>query len=194
MKKSSVFKKDTDQDKSVEFNIRKSEDNKFDNDPINYEKNEKQLETDEERVKKKTDMLEFGFKYTLSDICCGCLNKDTITKKKKYFDTANSVLLYYMDIITYIKKMIEIDIIKNYLFNKDEVRLISFISNPDFADADQAQVVKMIESEYQEAKFKKLYIENTLKNVLEKARNNSETNKLLYLVQKGNRKLIDTES
>ena len=194
MKKSSVFKKDTDQDKSVEFNIRKSEDNKFDNDPINYEKNEKQLETDEERVKKKTDMLEFGFKYTLSDICCGCLNKDTITKKKKYFDTANSVLLYYMDIITYIKKMIEIDIIKDYLFTKDEVRLISFISNPDFADADQAQVVKMIESEYQEAKFKKLYIENTLKNVLEKARNNSETNKLLYLVQKGNRKLIDTES
>ena len=130
-----MAKKTNEIDKTIEFKIEKSEEKRFNNDPIDFQKNEKIEERDVQRENKRQDLLAHGFDYSLNDICCGCWKKD-IDKKKKYFDNACSVLYYYMDVITYIKKMIEIDIIKDYLFSKDEIKLISFISNPNFADIE----------------------------------------------------------
>ena len=87
--------------------------------------------------------------------------------------------------------MIEIDIIKDYLFSKDEIKLISLISNPNFVDIDKDKNITKIDNEYHEDRFLNSTSENTLKNVLFQARNNTKSNKLLCLIQEGNRKLVE---
>lgn len=182
--------------KEVKMEMNKQNENeRFDNDPITFEKLNKDIEADMKREDLNNDIEEFGFKYSLADFMCKCFesllpNHQNLQKKKKYFESANSILDYYMDAITFFKKMIEIDIIKYYLFTRDERRLIGIISNPDFAEIEKDRINKRIDDEYKADRFAMSNMEETLKNVLNDARNKSKTNKLFQLVQLGNMKAI----
>jgi len=89
--------------------------------------------------------------------------------------------------------MLEIEIIKYYLFSKEERKLISIISNHDFIELDKNRIYKKIEVKYQKDKFYLNNIEDLLTKLLVNARDNKQSNKLLQLVQIGNHKLFYSE-
>ena len=66
--------------------------------------------------------------------------------------------------------MIEIDIIKYYIFTKDERKIVSVISNPDLANTDKEGIIRKISLEYT-GKYDKIVnkMEDNLKNVLQDA-------------------------
>ena len=64
----------------------------------------------------------FGLSYSLKDYCCGYLylnsaKKLELNKKRKYFENSSTIIEYYTDSITYLRKMREI-VIKYYLFTE----------------------------------------------------------------------------
>jgi len=189
----------TEENKDLNIELKKADENeRYDNDPITYQKRIKEIEAEKKREELNDTIREYGFAYSLSDFCCKCLNclsldSEGMKKKKMYFYNGDSILDYYLDVVTYFKKMIEIEIIKYYIFTKDERKIVSVISNPDLANTDKDNIIRKINLEYS-SKYDKVVskMEDNLKNVLQDARNKSSTNKLLQLVQMGNDKLIDT--
>ena len=89
---------------------------------------------------------------------------------------------YYLDIITYVKKMQEIDILKYLLLNKDQVNLFNFLTRPTvsmlYSDSDD--IYQSIQKRENKTKITSREIEeivqsyNTIKN------NNDDLNKKLF--------------
>ena len=131
------------------------------------------------------------FGYSLTDFFCkACVLSSSkrliLEKKKEYFNNACSLIDYYADSTTYIKKMIEIDIIKYYIFSKEERNLISIIGNPDFCDVNQSHSLKkIIERTQSNERIFTGNLEENLKKVVNLSRNNPSTYKLVQMIQKG---------
>ena len=135
----------------------------------------------------------YAFQFSLSDICCRYLKfrkRESYIKRKQLFDDATSILDYYTDAIVYLKKMLEIEIIKYYLFTKEERKLVSILSNPDFLSLDREYIEKKIETGYQKDRFTLNNMDEIFTKILKDGRNNMLSNKLLQLVQLGNHKLF----
>jgi len=60
--------------------------------------------------------------------CIICKNE--LKKKKKIFDIAEEKFNYNLDILTYLKKMLEIDILKYLILDKNLLNIMNFISKP----------------------------------------------------------------
>ncbi len=67
---------------------------------------------------------------TCKDICCLICCCRSIKNKKTIYDDAEVKFNHYIDLITYMKKMEEIDILKYMLLNEDSLNLMDFISKP----------------------------------------------------------------
>lgn len=135
----------------------------------------------------------YAFQFSLSDICCRYLKfrkHESYIKRKQFFDDATSILDYYTDAIVYLKKMLEIEIIKYYLFTKEERKLVGILSNPDFLSLDREYIEKKIETGYQKDRFTLNNMDEIFTKILKDGRNNMLSNKLLQLVQLGNHKLF----
>lgn len=120
--------------------------------------------------------------------CCNCY------KENPNFEKALSLYYYYMDVSTYFRKMVEVDIIKYFLFSINERKLISIISNPDFSTIEKEVIYSKLNEQHDKSKYIKdfdKYLDPILKEVLMEGRNNKEVNKLLRLVQNGNHTLYD---
>jgi hypothetical protein len=183
--------------KLKKLEMKKREENeRFNNDPIIFDELSKDIDKDQYFKEFNSNIKDTAFVYSLSDILCrifkaSCSKHSHEYKiRKKYFDDATSILEYYTDSITYFKKMLEIEIIKYYLFTKEERKLISIIANPDFIDLDRDHIHKKIELEYQEDRFYTSNMDDIFTKVLKDGRNNSSSNKILQLVQTGNHKLF----
>jgi len=91
--------------------------------------------------------------------------------------------------------MMEIDIIKYYLLDESERKLVSIIANPDIGNDYSEIITKKLKDEYDNEKFYKDEFMNNLKNILPKivavSRNNDNTKKLLHLLQQGNLKIFE---
>ncbi len=186
--------------KLKEIELKKSEENqRFNNDPIIFESLSKDIDMDKCLNEYITEIKKTVFTYSLSDICCkfwkirSSQHKLEYENRKKFFYDAYSILEYYTDSITYFKKMLEIEIIKYYLFSKEERRLISIISNPDFINLDKNHIYKKINMEYEQDRFYLSHLDELLNKILKDGRNNSNNNKLLQLVQLGNHKLFNSD-
>ena len=70
------------------------------------------------------------FNITVGDICCLICCCRSIKNKQQIYENSESKFNYYMDLITYMKKMQEIDIIKYLLLDIDTLNLMNFISKP----------------------------------------------------------------
>ncbi len=71
--------------------------------------------------------------------------------------------------------MIEIDIIKHYLFTSNERKLISILSNPDYTKIDSSVILKRIEDEYKPKRYIPGRLDEILKEVLDEAAFMGET-------------------
>lgn len=61
--------------------------------------------------------------------CCKCKSK-SYTKKINIFNNAQTKFNYNLDLVTYMKKMQEIEILKYLILDKDTIHLMNFISKP----------------------------------------------------------------
>ena len=150
---------------------------------------------DEEEILKDIGYLSVSCCECFKMIFCPCLkNTKRMITRKKYFDYANNIFDYYTDISVYFKKMMEIDIIKYYLFSSNERNLISVIANPNFYLKNSNLFNEKLNHEYSENKYNLEFdrrIENVLNQVVHEGRNKTTTNKLLELVQNGNQEIFD---
>lgn len=162
-----------------------------DNDPINFKQTEMEAKffksKDEAIIRiKKENGLTTDFLTYLNCICC--------PRSNPHFEKAIYMYYYYMDVSTYFRKMMEIDIIKYFLFSLSERKLISIIANPDFSSIDKDILFLKLNEQHDKDKFIKDFDKNIdpiLKEVMGEARNKTETNKLIQLVKNGSHSLYE---
>jgi hypothetical protein len=171
--------------------------NRYDNDPFSFKKVASDVRLEKEIEKINEEAESNAFKYTLWDRLCPCVmkisNNEIFEKKRMFFECASSKLDFYTDAITFLKKMIEIDIIKHYLFTLSERKLINIISNPDYTSNGEKLILTRIKNEYKHKKYNPERLDEILKDVLDGSRNKDATNKLLQIIQQGNHKIINSD-
>jgi len=175
--------------KNFQIIIKKSDERKSNNDPLRFKDFNNYVKFLESNDEKAKIAKEEGFDLSIYDIYCRCLKDDKQRIKQEYFIGAIYMYDYYLDITTFFKKMMEVDIIKYYLFTRSERQLISIMSNPDFSVGNE-EIKGKLEMQYQ--KFDKTNgIDAMLADVVEEARNRSGFNKLIQLIQNGNSNILD---
>ena len=176
--------------KFVKLEIIPNEERKSNNDPISSKKFDRDLEFLQEKIKIVDSINKHGFKLKFSDIFCKCSKK--IIEREIFFSNACSLYFYYLDITTYFKKMMEVDIIKFFLFTKSERSLISIISNPDIPISENL-ILGKLNSQYKDYNHENFEtkIDLLLKDVLMDARDRKDSNKLFQLIQNGNNVVLD---
>lgn len=116
----------------------------------------------------------------LKTICCCCRTSKTKVKEKLY-DRGYKKILNDMDVLTYIRKMHEIDILKYLLLNKKQISLFNFISKPSVSLQSKTQIIDAFQEKF-EVKFNKDEIDILDKNFHEMIRreNPSRFDKKLF--------------
>jgi hypothetical protein len=66
----------------------------------------------------------------ISDFFCLCCRSKTVKKKIDIFKNAENKFNYNLDLVTYMRKMQEIEILKFLILDKDTIRLMNFIAKP----------------------------------------------------------------
>ena len=109
--------------------------------------------------------------------CCFCKNLDAFKKEKndqkyqlfkkgtKYIKTfiGKHKLLHYMDFLTYIRKMQDIDLLKYLLLTTDQIKIFNFVSKPSL-DNNKLDIFSRIEAKnecYYDKFFNRDEIEKT---------------------------------
>jgi hypothetical protein len=86
----------------------------------------------------------------------------------------------------------EIDIIKFYLFTKKQRKLISILSSPDFS-VNQEEMYERIKHQYRRFDLENFEnkVDLILRDSLNEARHDNNFNKLIQIVQNGNKIVLD---
>ena len=113
------------------------------------------------------------FEIILSNFFC-CKNRK-IKDKKSLYKYGRDHIFYYIDMITIIKNIQELDVIKKILFTKEESSLISFLSKSVLSQDEQQ---KLVSSESILTSQELELVEKNLKCIIEK---NPSNNKLIDL-------------
>lgn len=136
------------------------------------------LESDnEETVPKKNKKNNFKFNFLeyflLNTMCCFRKN-EKVSKKNILLDNSEDFCDYYLDINTYIKKMIEIDLLKLYLIkNRDDLKAIENFK-PAMKSDYSANYNEKIEKMY------KNLMDKDLKNLNENIKNMETRDNRIY--------------
>ena len=127
--------------------------------------------------------ISFSF-YEIFSRHLPCKSKK-LSFKNILFEKASKKMDYYFDIFSYIKKMQEIDIMKYLLLDKDQIKLLNFISKPSisqsYSDSDDVyknyQQNRLIKSKLKIEELEDIIKSyNSLKN-----RSDDLNNRLFYL-------------
>jgi hypothetical protein len=102
------------------------------------EKKESFLNIGNDNEKKSSRASHFGIDYLknnpfslkISDLFCFIFCCKSNNKNKKIFDNAEKKFNHNIDLVTFMKKMQEIEILKFLLLDRDTLRLMNFISKP----------------------------------------------------------------
>jgi len=157
-RKETIYKKFGGQDEAIETEItqnkeEKDKDKVFDVEPDVEQGLKERLNsinsTDSEFIKRKR--VSNPFNINLSDICCLVFCCRSIKTKQLIYSSSESKFNYYMDLITYMKKMQEIDIIKYLLLDVDTLNLMNFISKPS---------ISLTKSQFETKEYKKFFNTN----------------------------------
>ncbi len=121
---------------------------------------------------------EVGFKYdwlknNLSYFCKTGDKRNKYLIRKKYFDNALSFVDYYLDISVFFRKMMEIDLMKAMVLNKQQYILFETSTIPNFSFKAQEKREETLKEIYGRNKL----LDENLKNVIETEVTNSKQNK-----------------
>jgi len=103
------------------------------------------------KSKKEIEKEKNPYMINLSDICCFVFCCRSLKKKQKIFKNAEEKFNYNIDLVTFMKKMQEVEILKYLLLDKDTLQLMNFISKP---------CVSMSNSKIEDEEYKEFF-ENT---------------------------------
>ena len=81
------------------------------------------------------------FKKSKTDLYCSCCKKTP--KYDKKLKLVEDQIENYLDSVTYIKKMHEIDVLKNILLTKEQKKIFNFISTPAINLRDENNILKI---------------------------------------------------
>lgn len=119
---------------------------------LHFNKDEKFLQEEslvnksEISYRKKKNSKENPFIIRLSDICCFVFCCRSLKKKRIIFKNAEEKFNHNIDLVTFMRKMQEVEILKYLVLDKDTLKLMNFISKPCIAMTN----AKIEDEEYKE--------------------------------------------
>jgi hypothetical protein len=109
--------------------------------PIHSILKKKEIEIDENMTKKLFKLNTFEILFIKLRCCC-----QRFRKRKKIVKAGEYKFFFYLDVLTYIKKMQEVDILKYLMLSADQLYLFNFLSKPSISTND---VSSMVYTEFQ---------------------------------------------
>jgi hypothetical protein len=115
--------------------------------------------------------------------CCKRKQKDDV---KKILTAGKEKLFFYLDVITYIKKMQELDIMKYLILSSDELNIFRFLSKPLISTNDiSSSVYKEFEQEQKKSLTLKReeidILRESYRNIMKKSSLSNIEDKLIHL-------------
>ena len=173
-------------ERTVSITIRKS-DNSFNNDPFNLKANkhaEEKLYLEE--VFKRINEIEFKYDWFKNYFMKCTKKKEKYLLREKYFECAESLINYYLDISIYFKKMIEVDLMKSLHFDSQQRLLLNYCSDCDFSFKTQEKIIQLLNDIYNRNSIIDVKLENELSDIIKKSRQDQMTDKIVELIENNN--------
>jgi len=132
---------------------------------LNFNKDEK-LIRDESFVNKSEEhsgqkkSKKNPFMINISDVCCFVFCCRSFKKKRQIFHNAEEKFNYNIDLVTFMRKMQEVEILKYLVLNRDTLQLMNFISKPCISMSNNSEIE---DDEYKEF-FAKIEDNNNMSN------------------------------
>lgn len=115
---------------------------------------------------------------------CWCCPGNKAVLRQKLYDRGYKNLSYDMNILTYIRKMHEVDIIKHLIFNENEICLLNFISKPSVSLVSKNEISDSLQQKF-DVEFNKEEIDKLHKSfhdIIVNDRQTESDRKLLKIV------------
>ena len=170
----------------MKFTIRKVN-NDYNNDPLALAANIKAEERMYlEEVFSLINEIDFRYDWFKYFFMKCTKKKETILLRQKYFECAETFVDYYMDISTFFKKMIEIDIIKHLNYNSEQRQLLTYCSNPNFSFRAQDKLREKFYDSYIRPPLIDNKLDSQLTTIILKATQDVTSEKIIELIQNNN--------
>lgn len=141
----------------------------------------------------KTTNINYSFSLIeiITSLLFPCLLTGNLKLKNKYYENGNDFLFSKLDIISYFRNMILIDIINETLLDDKKANIINFLSRPalssDKKDKNEEQL-EMLYHNYTDKEFEQFY--EGFKNLLDKPDKINREKNLILLSKKKLKELI----
>jgi hypothetical protein len=188
-KKSTETNSNKTNGEDIKVEVRKV-DNLNNNDPLDKNSNNRA-----EKIRYIEDMYknidEVGFKYdwlknNLSHLCKSGKNKNKYLIRKKYFDNALSFVDYYLDISVFFRKMMEIDLMKALILNKQQTILFETATFPNFSFKAQEKREELLKEIYGRNKLLDENLKTVMENEVTNSKQNKKSDKIIGFLQNNN--------
>ncbi len=80
-------------------------------------------------------------------LCFCCLNKK-LRLKRELYDHGNMKFIKHMSIISFIRKMHEIDLIKDLILDEKQVALFNFVSKPSVSLLSKNEIIETLQDKF----------------------------------------------
>lgn len=134
--------------------------------------------------KKDQVIMNYNIWQILLKLFCPCFQNKRYKNKEKLFERGYKKFSYDMNILTYIRKMHEMDILKYLILNEQEITLFNFLSKPSVSLISQNMLIESLSEKFN-VKFNKEEIDTLHKNFNKLSVSNDQSKfekKLLTLV------------
>ena len=122
------------------------------------------------------------FEVIISSFCKCCMTKE-LTLKKNINSKATELLYNKLDIVTYIRNMILLDVFNEILLGDDKKDIFNFISRPLLSiQKDEKYDLSQFYQHYSEKDFNKFY--NAISELMQKSEKKEIEKNLIFLVNK----------
>jgi hypothetical protein len=103
--------------------------------------------------------------YNICQLMCRYIYYSVSKKKNQYelYNKGYEKIAYNMNIMTYIRKMNETDLMKHLLFDRDQINLINFLSKPSISLGNKMDIFEDL-SRRRNTNMKKEEIDNIFKS------------------------------
>ena len=149
------------------------------------------LQSKEENNKNNEMKMEYSFNIfeIIFNYICKCCMSKKLTLKFNINNKAKNFLYNKLDIISYIKNMILIDIINQSLLDENKNQIINFLCRPILSiNKTEEYSFSQFYQNYRENDFDKLY--EGVYQLIQKQNKDEKENKLIFLINKNLKDLV----
>jgi hypothetical protein len=119
---------------------------------INLKQNpdeDKLFPKDEKKVRNLTSLkIRYSVTELLLRTFCPCFMNRKQNLKNKLFSHGYNKFNYHMSVISYIRKMHEMDIMKYLMLNKNQINLFNFLSKPSVSNTSKTELTETLKEKF----------------------------------------------